>query len=140
MILEEILEIGRVYSRSDLARQFKIVDQKLYHAVFQPADSASLWLFVGGGPSYRSEGHTSLDGDDLRMVGQARGRNDELIVSHGELGLRLLVFYRDYAAVIRRSGFRFEGPFQYLSHSGSSPALFHLRRIAPAQPTPVERG
>jgi hypothetical protein len=43
-------------------------------------------------------------------------------------GLELVLFYRETNDAYPGYGFRFEGPFEYVSHEGSQPTSFVLRR------------
>jgi hypothetical protein len=53
--------------------------------------------------------------------------------------LEILVFYRREKYEFPNAGFRYEGPFEYVSHRGTSPAHFTLRRTI-QQPEAQERG
>jgi hypothetical protein len=65
----------------------------------------------------------------LHWQGQTSGRKDLQIVEHGLRGMELLLFYRKEKYEYPRAGFRYEGPFRYVSHRGAKPASFVLRRI-----------
>jgi len=119
------LEIGNVYMRSDLAKLFNITDSTINNGVFKLKGYDSVWLFIteqkgSGGPAYQD----LLINNILKMDGQTKGRTDDLIISHIQKGLELLLFYRKKT----REGFRYEGKFQYVSHEGSLPTHFILQR------------
>ena len=58
------------------------------------------------------------------------GRTDHWIIGHKNLGLELLLFYRKSKTEHPGAGFRFEGPFEYVSHKGKHPTRFTLRRAS----------
>ncbi|MBD3818692.1 MAG: HNH endonuclease [Brevundimonas diminuta] len=58
------------------------------------------------------------------------GRTDRKIIDHRDTGAELLVFYRDSTRQYPGGGFRYEGPFDYVSHAGGGPTSFVLRRAA----------
>ena len=121
----EKLKQGDLYSRKQLADQFKITDATLQTGVFQPKGHASVWLFVTKKkPANRTQYIDSLVGDILHWQGQNSGRSDRIIIDHEDRGLELLVFYRDKAD----SPFRYEGIFEYAEHSGAKPTSFKLHR------------
>jgi putative restriction endonuclease len=123
------LEVGKAYTRAELAQLFGIQDQRLYHGVFLPPGTESIWLFVTessapGMMDYKN----SMEGDDLYMDGQRKGSTDQLLIRHEHYALELLVFYRG-SGKARLSAFVYYGPFQYVSHSGSNPAHFRFQKI-----------
>lgn len=123
------LELGRVYTRDDLRALFRITDATLKNGVFQPADEHSVWLFVTREkPADRTQYVNDFEGDLLRFQGQMAGRTDRKIIDHRAAGVELLVFYREETRQYPGGGFRYEGPFQYVSHSGGGPTSFVLRR------------
>lgn len=120
---------GRVYTREDLRKIFEIIDATLNNGVFQPAGEDSVWLFVTREkPSDRTPYINAFEGDLLRFQGQTAGRTDRKIIEHRAAGVELLVFYRDGTRQYPGGGFRYEGPFEYVSHSGGGPTSFILRR------------
>ncbi len=70
-----------------------------------------------------------LEWDTLYWDGQPSGRTDKLIIDHEANGYELLVFYRKYKTEHRKSGFRYEGRFRYVSHRDGQPSHFVLRRV-----------
>ncbi len=125
----EVLTSGQLYSRNDLRERFNIVDQTLNTGIFKPHDHESIWLFVtekkaGGMTAYED----LLDGDILYWQGQTAGLKDPLIIEHAGRGLELVLFYRERKDAYPEYEFRFEGPFEYSSHSGSRPTSFVLHR------------
>ena len=119
-----------IYTRNDLQQQFQIHDATLNNGVFQPKGYQSIWLFI---TEQKTNDRTSfkdlLDGDFLHWDGQTEGRTDKLIIEHERKGLELLVFYRKSRHEFPKSGFTYEGPFHYNSHSGSHPTHFVLQRV-----------
>jgi len=62
------------------------------------------------------------------MDGQTAGRTDYLIEGK-TVGYELLLFYRHSSGEYPNWEFRYEGPFQYVSHTGNNPTRFKLKRI-----------
>jgi putative restriction endonuclease len=108
--------------------------------VYRPPGTPSVWLFVA---EYKSPDRTayvdSLQGDTLYWQGQTSGRTDALVRHHERDGLELLLFYRKRKDEYPEHGFRYEGPFRYLSHTGERPTTFVLQRVAPKQLTEMVR-
>jgi putative restriction endonuclease len=69
-----------------------------------------------------------LDGDDLHIDGQAKGRTDAMLIEHLERGLEVLLFYRSSKAENPGYAFRYEGEFRYVEHTGARPARFHFHQ------------
>lgn len=125
------LEQGKVYTREDLKAMFGIVDSTVYNGVFQPKGEDSLWLFVTREkPADRTQYVNTFEGDLLRFQGQKAGRTDRKIIAHRAAGVELLVFYREETRQYPGGGFRYEGPFDYVSHSGGGPTDFVVRRTS----------
>ncbi|MGX9117879.1 HNH endonuclease [Mesorhizobium sp. BHbsci] len=123
------LQIGGVYTRDRLRQMFGIVDATLNTGVFRPKGTRSVWLFITAEKTAdRTQYHDSLVGDVLHWQGQTSGRTDALIIDHQANGLELLVFYRQRKYEFDGAGFRYLGPFNYVSHSSSSPTSFILHR------------
>jgi hypothetical protein len=78
--------------------------------------------------SDRTQYVDKLEGDELLWQGQSLGRTDALVVEHLQKGLELLLFYRKKKYEHPGAGFRYEGPFDYVSHHGAQPASFVLKR------------
>jgi hypothetical protein len=126
-----LLEPGAIYTRKDLAERFQITDRTLNTGIFQPRGHSSVWLFVTEQKTPdRPQYVDRLDGEVLYWQGQQRGSKDSLIIEHEQRGLELLVFYRHSRSVFPGAGFRYEGLFRYVSHEGSGPTSFVLRRVA----------
>jgi hypothetical protein len=122
----EKLQIGKLYSRDTLAKQFQITDATLKNGVFRPKGYSSVWLFVTRNkPANRPQYVDQLAGDELHWQGQKAGRSDQLIIEHKARGLELLVFYR----IDADKPFQYEGIFEYVQHSGAHPTNFKLRRV-----------
>jgi hypothetical protein len=124
------LTSGKVYPRAELIDTYRITDKTINNGIFRPKGHDSVWLFVTQKKTPdRTQYIDHLDGDDLSWDGQTAGRTDDLIINHEAEGLELLVFYRESKTAFDNYGFRYEGPFRYVSHRGSNPAHFHLRRV-----------
>lgn len=125
----EQLTKGQVYTRADLRALFGITDATINNGVFQPRDVSSVWLFVTKSKtSDRTPYVDLLDGPNLQWQGQMEGRTDLKIIEHARDGNELLVFYRNRRDEHPGAGFRYEGQFEYVSHSGSKPTSFVLQR------------
>ena len=123
------LETGQVYTRKQLREMFGIIDATINTGVFRPKGHDSVWLFVTEHKTPDRTQYTDyLDGDILEWDGQTSGRTDRIIINHKQEGLELLVFYRKRKYEYPQAGFKFEGVFDYLSHQGSHPTHFTLRR------------
>ncbi|HEY7850580.1 MAG TPA: hypothetical protein VIC27_10980, partial [Ktedonobacterales bacterium] len=70
-----------------------------------------------------------LDGDTLYWDGQTSGRKDQSVIEHERHGLELLVFYRAKKQAFPGTGFRYEGRFRYVAHTGANPTRFTLQRL-----------
>jgi hypothetical protein len=129
----ENLTVGTIYTRKGLAKQFAIGDATINTGVFRPKGHASVWLFVTRNkPPSRPQYQDRLVGDTLYWQGQTSGRTDRLIIDHKVDGLELLVFYREDPDRYAEAGFRYEGIFEYVQHTGSHPTSFVLRRPEPS--------
>jgi hypothetical protein len=124
------LEPGAVYTRKNLREMFDISDATLNTGVFRPKGSNSIWLFVTKNKTKdRTPYKDHLDGNLLYWQGQLTGRTDASIIEHESAGDELLIFYRDNRLEHPGSGFRFEGSFRYLRHTGGQPTNFVLERV-----------
>lgn len=124
------LQIGATYTREQLRVGFGITDATLHTGLFQPRGYSSLWIFLTERKTPdRTQYEDHLDGDTLHFQGQTQGRKDHLIIEHVERNLELLLFNRKAKYEFEGAGFRYEGPFRYVSHSGQRPSSFILRRI-----------
>lgn len=129
MLTSDQLEVGTVYTRSELRERFKITDATLNNGIFRPKNTESVWLFVTEEKTPdRVQYKDHLDGDVLLMQGQTRGRTDDLLIEQTTSGLELLVFHRMKKYEHEGAGFRFEGPFHYVRSFGSNPKSFVLVR------------
>jgi 5-methylcytosine-specific restriction protein A len=121
---------GNVYTREQLSQIFHITDATLNTGVFRPSGYQSIWLFVTEQQTNdRPQLHDRLAGDILYWDGQQQGRTDKLVIEHNANGCELLVFYRKNRNEFPNYGFKYEGAFQYVNHSGSHPTHFILQRI-----------
>ncbi len=132
MYTSTALKQGEVYTRVQLRELFSIGrDSTLNNGIFQPKDYDSVWLFVTEKKTAdRTPYNDILDGDTLYWDGQQQGRTDVKIIDHVGRGLELLLFYRTSKYQYPEAGFRYEGQFEYVSHSGAQPTHFVLQRVA----------
>jgi hypothetical protein len=128
-LASERLKQGSIYTRKDLSAIYAIKDASLNNGIFRLKEYDSVWLFI---TEHKTSDRTpyvdSLEGDTLHMQGQRLGRTDALIKDHRLRGLELLVFYRKAKYEHPFAGFRYEGIFNYHSHTGSTPTSFVLNR------------
>ena len=123
------LTLKKIYTRNDLRSLFNVTDATLDTGVFCPQGTSSVWLFITEKKTAdRTPYRDHLEGDILYWQGQTFGRTDELIVDHQACGRELLVFFRKKKYEHPRAGFRYLGPFVYLSHTGDKPTNFVLQR------------
>jgi hypothetical protein len=123
------LVAGNIYTRNDLRELFGIRDATLNNGVFHVKERQEIWLFVTENKAADREQYVDkLTDDILRWQGQRLGRTDSLVIDHKRTGNQLLLFYRTARYQFDGSGFSYEGPFEYVSHSGSQPTSFVLRR------------
>lgn len=121
---------GNVYTRKTLRELFEINDATLNNGVFHLRDRHEVWLFVTENkPADREQYVDKLAGDSLYWQGQRMGRTDPLIIDHKHAGEAIMVFYRRAKYEFEGAGFRYEGAFEYVSHSGGPPTNFLLRRV-----------
>jgi hypothetical protein len=126
---ETALMRGNIYTRNDLRELFEIRDATLNNGVFHFRERREVWLFVTENKQADREQYVDkLVGDSLYWQGQRMGRTDSLIIDHKRTGENLLVFYRRAKYEFEGAGFKYEGVFEYVSHSGSRPTSFVLRR------------
>ena len=124
-----VLIKGNIYTRNDLRELFEIRDATLNNGVFHFKERREVWLFVTENKQADREQYVDkLVGDTLYWQGQRMGRTDSLIIDHKRTGERLMLFYRKAKYEFEGAGFRYEGVFEYVSHSGSRPTNFVLRR------------
>ena len=128
MITSERLTPGEVYTRAQLKELFQITDATINTGVFRPKGTSSVWLFVTEKKtSDRTPYRDHLEGETLHWQGQTSGRTDAWIIDHRASELELLVFFRKQKYEHSGAGFRYLGPFAYVSHSGANPISFVLR-------------
>ena len=126
---DESLVKGNIYTRANLRELFKISDNTIDTGVFPLKERRQAWLFVTENkPADREQYVDKLVGDTLYWQGQRQGRTDHRIIDHKQTGEKLLVFYRRAKYEFDHAGFRYEGMFEYVSHSGGGPTNFVLRR------------
>ncbi len=124
------LEFGKVYTRQNLREKFKINDATIDTGIFRPKDHKSIWLFITQQKSKdMTQYNDRLEGDDLYVDGQSAGLKDKTLIDHEKNDDEILLFYRRTKTEHPEGGFRYEGAFQYLSHTGTKPAHFHFRRV-----------
>jgi hypothetical protein len=130
MFTSERFVEGDIYTRERLRDMFDIKDATINTGIFPLPDSQSIWLFItenkkNGLPQYKDQLHENT----LYWDGQMKGRKDQLIISHENKNLELLVFYRKNRDTYSNYGFKYEGRFRYISHEGAQPAHFILQRV-----------
>jgi hypothetical protein len=127
--LSDLLAAESVYTREQLKGVLDSQDATINTGVFRPAGFDSVMLFVTEKKTPdRVQYIDKLEGDILHWQGQNAGRTDSWIVEHRKRGLELLLFYRTKKYEYPGAGFRYKGPFDYVSHQGALPASFTLRR------------
>jgi hypothetical protein len=129
----EHLREGDVYTRAELRALFAITDATINTGIFRPTGHDSIWLFITARkPVDRTPYADHLSGDVLAFGGQTSGRTDPLIIAHERRGLELLLFHRQHRGEFPGAGFRYEGRFRYVSHSGGQPTRFVAERVKAA--------
>ena len=130
-LTSERLTPGEIYTRADLSELFDIRDATIRTGVFHPKGTSSIWLFVTENkPGDRTPYLDRLEDDTLHWQGQMAGRTDAWIIEHNARGLEVLVLYRESKNEYPEYGFRYLGPFAYISHTGSRPTNFVLRSVS----------
>jgi hypothetical protein len=120
---------GDIYTRNELRELFKIRDATLNNGVFHFKERHEAWLFVTENKQADREQYVDkLVGDTLYWQGQRMSRTDSLIIDHKGNGDRLILFYRRAKYEFEGAAFRYEGAFEYVSHSGNRPTSFVLQR------------
>jgi uncharacterized protein DUF3883 len=127
---DDALTIGHIYTRQDLRARFSISDATINNGVYPRRGDDSVWLFVTEDKTPdRTQFQDLLVGDTLYWDGQLSGRTDGLIIEHEARGQTLAVFYRKSRYEFTGAGFRYEGHFHYVEHSGQKPAHFVFERL-----------
>ena len=120
-----------IYTRHYLRSLFNISDATLNTGVFQPKGTSSIWLFVTQEKTAdRTPYRDHLEGDTLYWQGQTFGRTDNKIIDHYAHGMELLVFFREKIYQHPKAGFRYLGPFTYVSHTEGKPSSIVLQRVS----------
>jgi hypothetical protein len=120
----------QIYTRKQLQAQFLIHDATIRTGIFKPKGQESVWIFVTEDkPKDAVQYQDHLQDRKLFWDGQLSGGKDQLIIDHQKNGLELVVFYRKDKRQYEGAGFRYLGPFRYISHTGSSPAHFVLEMV-----------
>lgn len=129
-----LLVVGNIYTRNNLRELFGIRDATLNNGIFRIKERQEIWLFVTENKTADREQYVDkLTGNMLHWQGQRLGRTDSLVIDHKRSGDRLLLFYRTAKYQFEGAGFRYEGLFEYVTHSGSQPTSFILRRQMAAE-------
>lgn len=127
--VSKLLQIGAVYTREYLKTVLDTQDATINTGIFRPSGFSSVLIFITKNKtSDRTQYEDHLEGDTLHFQGQSAGRTDSLIIEHRQRALELLVFYRDSKYEYPGAGFRFDGLFDYVSHTGTNPTNFVLKR------------
>ena len=126
----EQLQSFAIYTRQALREKFKINDGRSNNGVFHPKEHKSIWLFITQEKAKNmTQYNDRLEGDNLHMDGQTEGGTDKLLIEHEKDGNEVLLFFRRKKTEHPGSGFRYEGRFRYVSHTGTRPAHFHFQRL-----------
>lgn len=128
----DFLRPGTVHALKELQARFDIVDQTINTGIFQPKGHRSVWLFVTEDKSAdRRQYKDELVANILYWQGQNSGRKDDLIVTHADEDLELLLFYRTKKHQFDNYGFTYEGRFRYVNHETNEdgPTDFVLQRV-----------
>jgi putative restriction endonuclease len=122
-----------IYTRAQLGELLDINATGMGSGVFKRQGTASVLLFVTEHKSAdRAQYIDRLDDHILHWQGQEGRRTDPLIIEHVARDLELLVFYRRRKDEFPGYGFRYLGPFAYVSHEtpvGPGASSFILRRV-----------
>jgi len=130
VLASEKLAVGNVYTRAQLREIFNTNDANINNGVFPLKGYQSVVLFITENKTPdRTQFIDKLDGDVLYWQGQALSRSDQRILNPQADGVELLVFYRLSRNQYPGAGFVFEGQFEYVTHQGSKPTDFTLRRV-----------
>lgn len=120
MFISEQLTYGQIYTRDELRKKLNITDATLNNGIFRPSGYQSIWLFVTEQKTKdRPQLNDRLENGILNWDGQPKGRTDKQVIDHEKDGNELLVFYRKHRNEYPGSGFKYEGRFKYISHSGA---------------------
>ncbi|MER8646697.1 DUF3427 domain-containing protein [Mesorhizobium sp. M1252] len=123
------LVVGNVYTRKELKQIFSISDATINNGVFRPDGFLSIWLFITEKKTVDRTQYVDRVVDDvIHWNGQTQGRTDQAIIRHERNGIELLVFHRRDKSEHPGAGFRYLGQYAYVSHNGSNPTDFLLRR------------
>lgn len=126
---EAVLTKGNIYTRNDLRNLFDVHDATLNNGVFHFAARGEVWLFVTENKQADREQYVDkLVDDSLYWEGQRMGHTDSLVIDHKRSGENILLFYRRAKYEFDGAGFKYEGVFEYVSHAGSRPTSFVLKR------------
>lgn len=136
------LQVGDVYSRNQLGEMLGVAGSAMGSGVFRRKGTNSVLLFVTARKSAdRTQYADRLDGDILHWEGPEKRGPDQMVIDHGTRGLELLLFYRERKNEFPAYGFRYEGPFDYLSHrtpDGDGPTSFVLSRSGTMEDGPAD--
>lgn len=128
---EAVLIEGNIYTRHDLRNRFTIHDATLNNGVFHFKERGEIWLFVTENKQADREQYVDkLVDDRLYWQGQRMGRTDSLVINHRQSRENILLFYRRAKYEFDGAGFKYEGVFEYVSHTDSRPTSFVLKRVA----------
>lgn len=139
MFSSKMLCEGDIYTRNDLSELFKTKDSTINTGIFPLTQYHAIWLFITEEKSKDKTQYTDLLKEDtLLWDGQMMGVKDHKIISHEANNTEILVFYRKKKNEFENYGFKYEGRFCYVSHTGSRPAHFVLKRVASVPATSPE--
>lgn len=128
--LSSELTEGEIYTRAQLGPMLGIAPSALGSGIFRRQGTASTLLFITQEKGAdRTQYADRLEDETLHMEGQTLRRTDADVMNHRERGLELLVFHRPRKDAFPSYGFRYLGPFNYVSHEtprGAGPTRFVL--------------
>lgn len=114
MVTSAHLQMGEIYTRSQLKEMFAIRDATINNGIFRPQGHDSIWLFVTKIKSAdKTPYQDDLQGDTLIMDGQQQGRTDRILIHHEADGREVILFFRERRDSHPGNGFRYEGLFRY---------------------------
>lgn len=125
-----IFEIGKNYSRNEIANLLSTSDSNLNNGVFKPKGKSFVLIFVTENKTKdRTPYKDFLEGDILEWDGQLKGRTDDLVIHHLSLDLDLILMYRLSRNQRPDHSFICFGRLEYIKHEGSNPSHFYLRLV-----------
>lgn len=132
----KMFQIGAIYSRKDIKKLYSTNDFSVNNGVFRPNYGKDILLFVTAKKTRdRTQYKDQIYGEILEWDGQKSGRTDNLIVNHVELGLNLLVFFREKRNEFQDYGFMFLGNAYYYSRTTERKPSHFILKLGSLQST-----